>query len=124
MLFARAQIVEADEKFEQWVRAVVERIGGNDRAAKLPLDVKGTVFQHKVWNALQEIPRGATRTYTKLATQLGKPSAVRAVARACATNPVAVLVPCHRVVRSDGHLAGYRWGLKRKRMLIERERGQ
>ena len=124
MRFARAQIVEADEKFEQWVRAVVERIGGNDRAAKLPLDVKGTVFQHKVWNALQEIPPGATSTYTKLATQLGKPSAVRAVARACATNPVAVLVPCHRVVRSDGHLAGYRWGLKRKRMLIERERGQ
>jgi AraC family transcriptional regulator of adaptative response/methylated-DNA-[protein]-cysteine methyltransferase len=87
----------------------------------LPLDLKGTVFQQRVWQALREIPRGQTMSYTKLAQALGKPNATRAVARACATNPVAVLVPCHRVVRADGNLAGYRWGLERKRKLLQRD---
>ena len=118
---ARAELVQGDAEFERWVKAVVKRIDGNKSGAMLPLDVKGTAFQHRVWNALQEIPVGATSTYTKLATKLGKPSAVRAVARACASNPLAVVVPCHRVVRSDGALAGYRWGLDRKQKLLERE---
>ena len=119
--FARAEIMQGDGEFRRWVAEVVDRIGGNEPGSKLPLDVKGTAFQHRVWNALQGIPPGATSTYTKLATGMGKPSAVRAVARACATNPVAVLVPCHRVVRSDGELAGYRWGVERKRRLLESE---
>jgi AraC family transcriptional regulator of adaptative response/methylated-DNA-[protein]-cysteine methyltransferase len=119
--FARAEVVKGNAEFERWVGAVVERIDGADPGSNLPLDVRGTAFQHRVWNALQEIPRGATSTYTKLAAQLGKPRAVRAVARACATNPVAVVVPCHRVVRSDGELAGYRWGLERKRKLLKQE---
>ena len=119
--FSRANFVEQNTKFERWLRAVVQRIEGKDHAAKLPLDVRGTAFQHRVWNALQKIPDGLTSNYTKLATQLGNPRAVRAVARACATNPVAVVVPCHRVVRSDGDLAGYRWGVERKRKLLKRE---
>jgi len=119
--FARAEVVEADPEFERWVKTVVERIDGNDTGSKLPLDVRGTAFQHQVWNALSGISKGTTTTYAKLATKLGKASAVRAVARACAMNPVAVVVPCHRVVRSDGALAGYRWGLQRKRKLLERE---
>jgi len=119
--FARAEVVEADPEFERWVKTVVERIDGNDTGSKLPLDVRGTAFQHQVWNALSGISKGTTTTYTKLATKLGKASAVRAVARACAMNPVAVVVPCHRAVRSAGALAGYRWGLQRKRKLLERE---
>ena len=110
-----------DAEFERWVKAVAERIDGNDTGSNLPLDVRGTAFQHRVWNALSGISKGTTSTYTKLASELGKPSAARAVARACATNPVAVIVPCHRVVRSDGTLAGYRWGLERKRTLLKGE---
>jgi len=90
--------------------------------ADLPLDIKGTAFQWRVWRALTEIPRGETRTYTEVASAIGEPSAVRAVARACATNPVSLVVPCHRVVGRDGSLRGYRWGLGVKRALIERER--
>jgi AraC family transcriptional regulator, regulatory protein of adaptative response / methylated-DNA-[protein]-cysteine methyltransferase len=119
--FARAEVVQGDAQFKSWVKVVVARIDGKTTGSKLPLDVRGTAFQHRVWNALNGIPKGTTSTYAKLATQLGKPSAVRAVARACATNPVAVVVPCHRVVRSDGELAGYRWGLERKRRLLKRE---
>src|SRR6266850_376293 len=87
----------------------------------LPLDVRGTAFQQRVWQALREIPAGVTSTYTKIAGRIGAPRAVRAVARACASNALAVAIPCHRVVRHDGGLAGYRWGVKRKRLLLERE---
>jgi len=90
----------------------------------LPLDIQATAFQRRVWQELQKIPRGTTRTYTQVAKSLGKPRSVRAVARACATNPVSIVVPCHRVIRTDGALAGYRWGLSRKEKLLEREAAQ
>jgi AraC family transcriptional regulator of adaptative response/methylated-DNA-[protein]-cysteine methyltransferase len=92
-------------------------------AAQLPVDVHGTAFQARVWRALQEIPPGRTRTYAQVARSIGEPSAARAVARACATNKVALAIPCHRVVRSDGGLAGYRWGLAVKAALLDQERG-
>ena len=88
----------------------------------LPLDLKATAFQRKVWQALQEIPRGQTRSYQQIARAIGQPTATRAVARACAGNPVAVAIPCHRVVRGNGQLAGYRWGLERKQRLLALER--
>ena len=90
-------------------------------AERLPLDVRGTTFQWRVWEALQRIPKGSTRTYAEIARELGQPSAARAVARACASNPLALVIPCHRVVRGDGGLGGYRWGIERKRELLERE---
>ena len=88
----------------------------------LPLDIRATAFQKKVWDALREIPVGQTRSYSEVARAIGDPKAVRAVATACASNPVALAVPCHRVVRSDGELAGYRWGIARKKKLLEQER--
>jgi AraC family transcriptional regulator of adaptative response/methylated-DNA-[protein]-cysteine methyltransferase len=92
-----------------------------DTPRPLPLDVRGTAFQHRVWAELRRIPRGRTRTYKELAARIGDPKAVRALARACATNPVSVVIPCHRVIGSDGRLTGYRWGLARKQALLERE---
>jgi AraC family transcriptional regulator of adaptative response/methylated-DNA-[protein]-cysteine methyltransferase len=92
-------------------------------APELPVDVQGTAFQARVWSALRMIPAGETRSYTEVAESLGSPTSVRAVARACATNRVALAIPCHRVVRSDGSLAGYRWGLEVKERLIAAERG-
>ena len=93
------------------------------RAFDIPLDLRATAFQWKVWEALRAIPRGATRSYRQVAQAIGRPRAVRAVARACATNPVAVLIPCHRVVRTDGALGGYRWGMERKKTLLKTEAG-
>ena len=90
----------------------------------LPLDVRATAFQKKVWDALREIPAGETRSYSEVARAIGDPKAVRAVATACASNPVALAVPCHRVVRSDGELAGYRWGIERKKKLLEQEQAR
>jgi AraC family transcriptional regulator of adaptative response/methylated-DNA-[protein]-cysteine methyltransferase len=90
----------------------------------LPTDVQATAFQRRVWEELRRIPYGATKTYTQVARAIGRPAAVRAVARACATNPTSIVVPCHRVVREDGNLAGYRWGLERKRALLEKETGE
>jgi AraC family transcriptional regulator of adaptative response/methylated-DNA-[protein]-cysteine methyltransferase len=87
----------------------------------LPLDVHGTAFQHRVWKALRDIPIGSTASYTDIAKRIGNPKAVRAVARACAANPVAVVIPCHRVVKHDGALSGYRWGVERKRALLAKE---
>ena len=87
----------------------------------LPLDVRGTAFQQRVWQALREIPPGSTASYTDIAKRIGTPSSVRAVAQACASNAIAVAIPCHRVVRTDGALSGYRWGVERKRALLERE---
>jgi AraC family transcriptional regulator of adaptative response/methylated-DNA-[protein]-cysteine methyltransferase len=117
-----AQISPADHSFERWVKEIVHRVEGKPPRVELPLDLQATAFQRRVWQELQQIPRGTTRTYTQVARSLGNPKAVRAVARACATNPVSIVVPCHRVIRQDGSLAGYRWGLTRKEQLLEKER--
>lgn len=105
----------------RWVRSVLAHLCGQEPHLDLPTDVQATAFQRRVWEELRRIPYGATRTYSQVARAIGRPSAIRAVARACATNPVSVVVPCHRVVREDGNLAGYRWGIERKRLLLERE---
>ncbi|HXP24033.1 MAG TPA: bifunctional DNA-binding transcriptional regulator/O6-methylguanine-DNA methyltransferase Ada [Candidatus Sulfotelmatobacter sp.] len=118
--YPRAEISRAAGD-ERWLQEIVRRVEGAPPSLDLPLDVQATVFQRRVWQELQKIPRGATRTYTQVARALGKPRSVRAVARACATNPVSIVVPCHRVIRTDGSLAGYRWGLERKQKLLERE---
>jgi AraC family transcriptional regulator of adaptative response/methylated-DNA-[protein]-cysteine methyltransferase len=119
--YAKAEILRAPAGNETWLSEIVGRVEGSAPSVDLPLDVRATAFQRRVWQELQKIPRGATRTYTQVARALGKPRSVRAVARACATNPVSVIVPCHRVIRTDGTLAGYRWGLERKEKLLERE---
>ncbi|MDZ5614449.1 methylated-DNA--[protein]-cysteine S-methyltransferase [Achromobacter xylosoxidans] len=119
--FKAARLIGADREFEQWMAAVVGFVENPSVGLHLPLDVRGTVFQRRVWEALREIPVGATATYTDIAERIGSPRSVRAVARACATNNIALAIPCHRVVRTDGSLAGYRWGIERKRELIERE---
>ncbi len=106
----------------QWLQDLVRHIAGEQPDLNLPLDVKATAFQRRVWEALQRIPRGQTQTYTELANSVGLPKGRRAVARACATNPVSILIPCHRVVRQDGGLGGYRWGINRKRKLLELEK--
>jgi AraC family transcriptional regulator of adaptative response/methylated-DNA-[protein]-cysteine methyltransferase len=106
------------------VETIVEHLRGKQASLDLPIDVQATAFQWKVWRALQRIPPGETRAYAEVARAIGKPKAVRAVARACATNPVAIVVPCHRVVRTDGGLGGYRWGLDRKKRLLAREKAQ
>ena len=120
--YPRAEIRCGSGDQTKWVRAVVRHLAGSNPRLDLPTDVVATVFQRRVWEALRSIPLGATRTYAEVARIIGQPSAVRAVARACATNPAAVVVPCHRVVRTDGTLGGYRWGLERKQSLLERER--
>lgn len=119
--FARAEI-SADPRLAALVTDVVALIETPGQARNLPLDIRGTAFQHAVWEALQKIPPGTISTYSEIASALGKPNAVRAVARACATNELAVAIPCHRVVRQDGNLAGYRWGLARKAALLKREK--
>lgn len=105
----------------EWVNAILAHLRGQEPHLDLPTDVQATAFQRRVWEELRRIPYGTTRTYTEVARAIGKPAAIRAVARACATNPVSVVVPCHRVVRQDGNLAGYRWGVGRKQTLIEHE---
>lgn len=117
-----AEIYAASIRDQRWVKEIMQRIDGKTPHMELPLDLQATAFQRRVWQELQRIPRGATRTYSQVARALGRPKAVRAVARACATNPVSVVVPCHRVVREDGNLAGYRWGLPRKEQLLKQER--
>jgi AraC family transcriptional regulator, regulatory protein of adaptative response / methylated-DNA-[protein]-cysteine methyltransferase len=104
-----------------WVSKVLAHLRGKEPHLDLPTDVQATAFRRRVWEELKRIPYGATRTYSEVARAIGHPAAIRAVARACATNPVSVVVPCHRVVRADGNLAGYRWGLERKRALLEHE---
>ena len=120
--YPRAEIIAEKGAFSEWVAEIVARVEGNPPRRELPLDLQATAFQRRVWQELQRIPRGSTRTYAQVAKALGKPSAVRAVAHACSSNPVSIVVPCHRVVRSDGNLAGYRWGVSRKQTLLERER--
>lgn len=119
--FPQAEIVEADPDFATTVARVVALIETPQQGLTLPLDIQGTAFQQRVWQALTRIAPGETVTYTELARRIGTPSSVRAVAAACAANPVAVAIPCHRVVRSDGGLAGYYWGLERKAELLRRE---
>jgi AraC family transcriptional regulator of adaptative response/methylated-DNA-[protein]-cysteine methyltransferase len=114
-------LLGADPTFERWVEQAVGLVEAPQLGAELPLDIRGSAFQKRVWSALSRIPAGKTVSYAELATSIGAPTAVRAVAAACAANPLAVAIPCHRVVRSDGALAGYRWGLERKRMLLARE---
>ncbi|MFC3337645.1 bifunctional DNA-binding transcriptional regulator/O6-methylguanine-DNA methyltransferase Ada [Paracandidimonas soli] len=119
--FPKAELIGGDSEFEQLVAEVVGFIEAPSIGLRLPLDVRGTAFQERVWRVLREIPPGTTATYSEIAARIGSPKAVRAVARACATNHIAVAIPCHRVVRRDGDLAGYRWGVDRKRELLNRE---
>jgi len=120
--YPRAELERAKDGLSEAASAVVEHLRGTGPAPQLPLDVTASAFQWRVWKALQGIPSGSTRSYAAIATEIGRPTAVRAVARACASNKVALLIPCHRVVRTDGALGGYRWGLRRKAELLERER--
>jgi len=119
--FPKAYLIGGDAEFEQLIARVVGFVEFPARALDLPLDIRGTAFQQRVWQALREIPAGSTATYTEIAQRIGLPKAIRAVARACAANTLAVAIPCHRVVRTDGSLSGYRWGVDRKRALLDRE---
>jgi len=119
--FANAELIGGDQQFEQLVATVVGFVEAPQLGLNLPLDVRGTLFQQRVWQALREIPVGGTVSYSGLAQLMGAPKSARAVAQACAANALAVAIPCHRVVRNDGGLSGYRWGIERKRALLERE---
>jgi AraC family transcriptional regulator of adaptative response/methylated-DNA-[protein]-cysteine methyltransferase len=119
--FPRATLIGGDAAFEELVARVVGFVESPRIGLDLPLDVRGTAFQQRVWHALREIPAGSTASYREVAERIGSPRAVRAVAHACAANPLAVAIPCHRVVRSDGEVSGYRWGVERKRALLQRE---
>lgn len=121
--FPAAVREKGGDRLRQWTGQVVDQVAGAAPAADLPLDIQGTAFQRRVWAELRKIPAGETWTYTDVARRIGKPRAVRAVASACASNNVAVVIPCHRVVRTDGGLGGYRWGLERKRKLLAAEGG-
>jgi len=110
-----------EEGLKPWKELVLRHMQGEKKSSSLPLDIQATAFQRRVWTYLQSIPFGATRSYREVAKAIGKPQATRAVARACATNPVAVAIPCHRIVRSDGTTGGYRWGVSRKKALLEME---
>jgi len=120
--YPRASLVADPQAVEPYVTAVLAHLSGQYPQLDLPLDISATAFQQRVWSALRAIPYGQTRSYREVAAMIGEPSAVRAVARACATNPVALIVPCHRVVRTGGDLSGYRWGVERKQALLDRER--
>ena len=119
--FPKARLVGGDKAFEQLVARVVGLIEAPANGLDLPLDVRGTAFQRQVWQALRDIPAGTTASYAEIAKRIGRPKAVRAVAQACGSNDIAVAIPCHRVVRTDGELSGYRWGIARNRALLERE---
>jgi AraC family transcriptional regulator, regulatory protein of adaptative response / methylated-DNA-[protein]-cysteine methyltransferase len=120
--FPKAELLGADPAFEQLVAQVVGFIEAPALGLDLPLDLRGTAFQERVWQALRDIPVGSTASYAQIAERIGAPTAFRAVAQACGANRLAVAIPCHRVVRSNGDLSGYRWGVERKRLLLERER--
>ena len=119
--FPKAKLIGADREYEALVARVVGLIEAPGQGLDLPLDIRGTAFQQRVWRALQDIPVGCTVSYAELARRIGAPKAVRAVAGACAANNIAVVIPCHRVVRNDGSLSGYAWGVERKRALIAKE---
>ena len=120
--YPQAEIRRDDAALHSWVSLVLDELAGARPRTDLPLDVLATAFQHRVWQELRSIPRGETRSYAEVARRLGQPTAARAVARACASNRVALLVPCHRVVATGGEVGGYKWGAERKRALLERER--
>jgi AraC family transcriptional regulator of adaptative response/methylated-DNA-[protein]-cysteine methyltransferase len=122
--YGEAEIERDPGPLDQWVEAILRYLAGQEPHLDLPTDVRATAFQRRVWEELRAIPYGETRSYGEIARALGKPDAVRAVGHACAINPTAIVVPCHRVVRGDGNLAGYRWGIERKRMLLAAERAQ
>jgi AraC family transcriptional regulator of adaptative response/methylated-DNA-[protein]-cysteine methyltransferase len=120
--YPQAELAPASGSRARWTSEIVARIAGRPPQMDLPLDLQATAFERRVWQELQNIPRGRTRSYSQVARAMGNPKAARAVARACATNPVSIVVPCHRVIREDGKLAGYRWGLGRKEQLLAQER--
>jgi AraC family transcriptional regulator of adaptative response/methylated-DNA-[protein]-cysteine methyltransferase len=120
--FPKAQLLGGDQAFERLVAKVVGFVEAPAQGLDLPLDIRGTAFQQRVWKAIRDIPAGATASYRDLAKRLGAPKAVRAVAQACTANAIAVAIPCHRVVRTDGSTSGYRWGVARKRALLAREK--
>ena len=122
LLRPAAQIQRDEDGLGELVNAFMSYLQGRQPDLNLPVDVQATAFQWQVWEALRAIPSGSTRSYSQVAKTLGHPQAARAVARACATNPVALVIPCHRVVRENGDLGGYRWGIERKKDLLERER--
>ena len=117
-----AETIGGEDKFDAWVAGVLAIVESTPSAPDLPLDIRGTAFQPRVWQALREIPRGETASYAEIARQVGAPKAYRAVAQACGANQLAIVIPCHRVVRGDGGLLGYRWGVERKRTLLKREK--
>jgi AraC family transcriptional regulator of adaptative response/methylated-DNA-[protein]-cysteine methyltransferase len=119
--FPKATIVAGNSSFQKTIAQIINVIEQPQLTLALPLDIRGTLFQQRVWQALQKIPAGETRSYSEIAKAIGSPKAVRAVAGACAANAIAVIIPCHRVVRSDGNLSGYRWGLERKQKLLQQE---
>jgi AraC family transcriptional regulator of adaptative response/methylated-DNA-[protein]-cysteine methyltransferase len=119
--FSKATILDNDDIFKTWVKQILAHLERPQWGLDLPLDIRGTAFQRLVWTALREIPPGSSVSYTDIAAKIGRPKAARAVAQACASNKIAVAIPCHRVVRRDGRLGGYRWGLERKRAVLERE---
>ena len=121
--FCEAQIMGGDETFDKWVAAAVGLVERPALGLDLPLDIRGTAFQQRVWQALRQIPPGSTATYTEIAKRIGQPTATRAVAQACGANPIAIAIPCHRVIRTDESLSGYRWGVERKAELLKRELG-
>jgi AraC family transcriptional regulator, regulatory protein of adaptative response / methylated-DNA-[protein]-cysteine methyltransferase len=120
--FPQAEIIAGHPVYQNWVQSIVAYLDRPQSGLDLPLDIRGTAFQRRVWQALREIPIGETISYTELARRVGSPKAVRAAAGACASNKIAVAIPCHRAVRSDGSLSGYRWGIERKQKLLEREK--
>jgi AraC family transcriptional regulator of adaptative response/methylated-DNA-[protein]-cysteine methyltransferase len=122
--YPAAELTRDDGTLAEWVNTIVRHLNGQQPHLDLPLDVQATAFQRHVWQALREIPYGTTRSYSAIACSLGRPTATRAVARACATNPVSLVIPCHRAVRQDGTLSGYRWGIERKRALLGTEAGR
>jgi AraC family transcriptional regulator of adaptative response/methylated-DNA-[protein]-cysteine methyltransferase len=119
--FPQAEIQRDDEALGKWAHDVVEHLANRVPSVDVPLDIRATAFQRLVWEELQRIPRGETRSYSQIARTIGRPKAARAVAHACSKNPVAVVIPCHRVLREDGSLGGYRWGLARKQALLSQE---
>ena len=119
--FPKANLIGDESAYQELIAKVVGLIEKPGVGFGLPLDIRGTAFQQRVWKALQQIPLGSTATYSEIAAKIGMPKAVRAVAQACGANALAVAIPCHRVIRNDGSLSGYRWGVERKRVLLERE---
>jgi len=120
--FPQARFASADAELKRWIARVIAYIEQPQGVLDLPLDIQGTVFQRRVWQTLQAIPAGQTASYSEIAARIGQPRAFRAVAHACAGNPLALAIPCHRAVRADGALSGYRWGVARKAELLRRER--